>query len=352
MYSWPCYAGHSMDAFLFGSAVTPSVLLVWFFHRRDLYPEPGRVLWATFALGVLTVVPVLWVVGPYNQAIESIPDPITMALASAFLAAAVPEEFFKFLVVVFYCARHKEFEEPMDGIVYGVVASLGFATLENILYVADGGYGLALMRALTAVPGHALTGAIMGYFVGQAKFGTSGQARNWALAYLAPTLLHGLYDFPLMAVSAASAETGKPGWVAYLLLLVVAVLIFEWIFSVRALRRLRREQDANHPHRLAEVAKVDHVDPPIPPKEVVAALAHPTTMGSKIIGVFYLIFGVVLASFGGLMTIGFALGLAEDGITEGLGATIIALLVAALLPLVLGLLLFRAGLRRVNGETK
>lgn len=328
----------------------PSILLVWFFHRRDLYPEPARVLWATFVLGVLTVVPVLLVVTPYARSVELIANPMLMGFSKAFLSAAMPEEFFKYLVVVLYCAKHREFEEPMDGIVYGVVASLGFATLENILYVADGGYTVALLRALTAVPQHALTGAIMGYFIGQAKFGGGSAARNWALAYLIPTLLHGLYDFPLMAVAAYTRQ-GERAAVVFLLLIVPGVLIFEWVFAIRAMRRLRREQEANHPDRLAEVAHVAHVAPPIPPKEVVAALAHPTTMGSKVIGVFYLLIGALLASAGGLMAIGFAVTLAE-GRGRGLATSIIAVLVAALLPLVLGVLLFRAGLRRVNSETK
>ncbi|MBL4632977.1 MAG: PrsW family intramembrane metalloprotease, partial [Kofleriaceae bacterium] len=168
-----------MNHYLLGSAIMPSVLLVWFFHRRDLYPEPARVLWTTFFLGVLTVIPVLAVVYPYSQYMELVEDPFLSGAVTAFAGAAIPEEFFKYLVVVFYCARHKEFDEPMDGIVYGVVASLGFATLENILYVSDGGYTVALLRALTAVPGHALTGAFVGYFIGQAKFGEGSSRRNW-----------------------------------------------------------------------------------------------------------------------------------------------------------------------------
>jgi RsiW-degrading membrane proteinase PrsW (M82 family) len=90
----------------------------------------------------------------------------------AFLSAAVPEEFFKWLIVVLYCARHKEFDEPMDGLVYGAVASLGFATFENVVYVwvsevsTQAGLQVALARGLTAVPMHASLGAIMGYFVG------------------------------------------------------------------------------------------------------------------------------------------------------------------------------------------
>ena len=88
----------------------------------------------------------------------------------------IPEETFKYLVLTRYSARHRAFDEPMDGIVYGAVASLGFAALENLLYVGSGDLGTAVARAATAVPGHAFTGAIMGYYVGQARFGPLGSA--------------------------------------------------------------------------------------------------------------------------------------------------------------------------------
>jgi RsiW-degrading membrane proteinase PrsW (M82 family) len=65
----------------------------------------------------------------------------------------------------------------MDGVVYGAVASLGFATLENILYVTPNGFAVAAARAFTAVPGHALLGVIMGYYVGRAKFHSNEQQR-------------------------------------------------------------------------------------------------------------------------------------------------------------------------------
>lgn len=332
-----------MNVYLLGSAIVPSILLVWFFQRRDLYPEPARVLWATFLLGVFTVVPVLLLVPAYSRPVESIADPVVMSLAKAFLLAAIPEEFFKYLVVVGYCARHMEFDEPMDGIVYGVVASLGFATLENILYVSDGGFGLALLRALTAVPGHALTGAIMGYFVGQAKFGGGSSARNWAMAFAAPTMLHGLYDFPLMAASASTAANGGEvtPW-AGLLLVVLAVLIFEWVFAVKKMRHLRREQDAAHPERRPSESLR------IPTKEVLVSLAHPTSMGIRIVGVLFLILGGLLATGGGLVLVGFGISIADRGFDGDIAATTVGLALFAALPLLLGFLLFRSGLRRMN----
>src|ERR1051325_6229540 len=158
----------------FAFAGVPTFLLLGYFRARDLNPEPAKMLWATFALGVLICFPVLpfewaseWILSPLK------PSPYFHGFFDALFGAAMPEEFFKFLVVALFCARSKEFDEPMDGIVYGAVASLGFASLENIGYVfgEGGGMGIAMLRALTAVPGHAFMGAIMGYFIGQARFG-------------------------------------------------------------------------------------------------------------------------------------------------------------------------------------
>ena len=157
-------------AFVAVSALVPSLLLMWYFHRRDAFPEPQGVLWTTFGLGVVITVPVIAVVLVLDRVAEALTDPFAYGFASAFLGAAIPEELFKLLVLWFYAARHLQFDEPMDGIVYGVAASLGFATLENVLYVAEGGVPVAILRALTAVPGHAFLGAIMGFCVGQARF--------------------------------------------------------------------------------------------------------------------------------------------------------------------------------------
>ncbi|MEW5725188.1 MAG: PrsW family glutamic-type intramembrane protease, partial [Thermodesulfobacteriota bacterium] len=159
------------------SAVVPSLLLLWYFHSRDVYPEPARVVWATFGLGVLSTIPVLLADLPLGAAVEALGglNPYAEGLSHSLFLAAIPEEFFKYLVLVLYAARHKEFNEPMDGVVYGVSASLGFATLENILYVSQGGLGVAVMRAVTAVPSHALMGAIMGYYVGRARFAPLGR---------------------------------------------------------------------------------------------------------------------------------------------------------------------------------
>ncbi len=347
-----------MNHYLLGSAIMPSVLLVWFFHRRDLYPEPARVLWTTFFLGVLTVIPVLLVVSPFSKYMELVENPFLSGAVTAFAGAAIPEEFFKFLVVVFYCARHKEFDEAMDGIVYGVVASLGFATLENILYVSDGGYNVAILRALTAVPGHALTGAFMGYFIGQAKFGEGSSKRNWILALLAPILLHGMYDFPLMAVSNYANAGGTSNSVIGLLGIVVVVMIYEWVFVVRRMHRLHRDQDKLAALSATTTGKnktTEEKTTPAPgstaqPADDKSADSSEQTdnkTANTLLGLLYLALCTLLASGGALMGLGLAVNLSGDDDIQ-LVSTILVALLFCLLPVAIGVWLFRKGLRRLN----
>jgi RsiW-degrading membrane proteinase PrsW (M82 family) len=183
-----------------GSAVVPSLLLFWYVYARDKRPEPHDLLLKTFLLGAVICAPVV----PTALALQKLGAPYAdgvwgSALVRAFLGAAIPEELFKFLVLYLYVWRKPAFDEPLDGVVYGATASLGFATLENILYVGEHGLGVAVLRALTAVPGHAFTGVVMGAFVGRARLAPEAQRFGLLAAGLGQaTLLHGAYDLFLM----------------------------------------------------------------------------------------------------------------------------------------------------------
>ena len=230
-------------------AVLPSVVLLRYFYARDVHREPRGVLIKTFLLGVLIYVPVVLVGLPLLYLKPSLNGPLLGGLYLALVCVAVPEEWFKFLVVTRYSARHPAFDEPMDGIVYGATASLGFATFENLLCVAGGGWSVALLRGFTAVPMHASLGAILGYYVGQAKFSKGRRNLLWK-GLLVAVLLHGLYDFPMLtALEVALAQQEPTGgeapsagmpWGLYALF--VGVLIFAGIWALSVVRRLRREQ--------------------------------------------------------------------------------------------------------------
>ncbi|NLA25092.1 MAG: PrsW family intramembrane metalloprotease [Bacteroidales bacterium] len=117
---------------------------------------------------------------------------------NAFIVAATTEEFFKFFVIMIFIWRSKHFNEPFDGIVYAVYVSLGFALVENIMYVVQGGTSVALLRAITAVPAHAIFGISMGYYVGMAKYKPKNSRKLLSYAIIVPVILHGLYDFIIM----------------------------------------------------------------------------------------------------------------------------------------------------------
>lgn len=120
------------------------------------------------------------------------------AFANAFLVAALCEEAFKLLAVYILIWKNPNFNERFDGIVYAVFVSLGFALVENILYVFSNGMSTGIARAFTAVPAHAMFGIMMGYYLGLSRFSAKKRVRYFILAFLIPFFLHGLYDFILM----------------------------------------------------------------------------------------------------------------------------------------------------------
>jgi RsiW-degrading membrane proteinase PrsW (M82 family) len=225
---------------MIGAAVLPSIILLVYFIRSDRFPEPIGGILGTFFLGVLTVIPVLVYAGPLTAVL--LPEamtPVARAATEGFILAALPEEACKLVVLAGFARGLKAFDEPMDGLVYGVVASLGFATLENVLYVigaGDGWFGIALMRALTAVPAHATFGAIMGFYLARAHFEPGRRSRMLLGAFAVPALLHGLYDLGLLATS----YSGDLAWLA----VGLGTLVLAVVWAIRLQRHLRRDQQA------------------------------------------------------------------------------------------------------------
>jgi RsiW-degrading membrane proteinase PrsW (M82 family) len=209
----------------------------------------------TFLLGLLSTVPVIVLAFPLDRFHPRFGGPLQLALYEAFILAAIPEELLKLLVVRGYSARRQSFDEPMDGIVYGATAALGFAALENALYVMDGGWMTALVRAVTAVPMHAAAGAILGYGVARGRFSSSGRAAVLT-AWGAAVLVHGLYDFGLLGTAklAESAEGSAREGLAILglLLLALGVLIGSISWTLRTVRRLRRDQLATREEEITK----------------------------------------------------------------------------------------------------
>lgn len=214
---------------LAASALVPAILLLWLLYSRDRNPEPKGMIVKTFLLGAVIVFPVI-PAAMGLQALGEDPNGVwAAALAKAFLGAAIPEEAFK-LLVIWWAWRKPAFDEPMDGMVYGAAASLGFAAFENLMYVGESGFGVAALRAFTAVPGHALTGVIMGAYAGQAKFAAGGRGPLLFTGFAWAVLLHGAYDAFLFTGTA---------WA----LMAIVVLGVEAAWARRLVKAMRGEQD-------------------------------------------------------------------------------------------------------------
>ncbi|MBT5016246.1 PrsW family intramembrane metalloprotease [Candidatus Peregrinibacteria bacterium] len=185
---------------LFILAIAPSIALIVLFYLRDKYDkEPWGLLVKVFLLGALAIVPVafiemglFWVFGldPY------VPSSLLANLLSALFLVAVIEEGAKFFIVRKFAWKKKAFNEPYDGIMYAVIASLGFATIENILYVLPMGIEIGLLRAFLSVPMHALTAVIMGYYIGLAKYSKDPYVtRHLVKGFVVAVLFHGFFNF-------------------------------------------------------------------------------------------------------------------------------------------------------------
>ena len=139
--------------------------------------EPFKALIKAFCAGMLSVVFTLITVKVFDYTIGLIPILNQTVFYDSFITAGIPEELCKFLVFMIFIWRDKNFDEYFDGIVYASFISLGFAAVENILYVVPGGIGTGIVRALISVPGHFLFGVILGYYLSLAKFNSEKRGR-------------------------------------------------------------------------------------------------------------------------------------------------------------------------------
>lgn len=184
-------------------ATAPIIALMLFVYLKDKYEREPLGLCLKIALfGAIATAPILLfeiLISKFEYVLGN--SQITIAFWHSFMVAGLVEETFKFLVIYLFIWKNKNFNEPFDGIVYAVFASLGFALVENILYVFQNGAGTGFLRAFTAVPAHTMFGITMGYFFGIAKFSNSNKTSLLATSLIVPIVIHGFYDFILMSQS-------------------------------------------------------------------------------------------------------------------------------------------------------
>ena len=220
-------------------AILPPLLIAYYVYRKDKYDrEPKKLLIKSFLFGCLSIIPAI--------ILEGLVDGLSVfgLFISVFIGIALIEEGVKYFFLKKYLYTREEFNEPMDGIVYAVMISLGFATVENIGYVfgseSEDGQGLlvAVMRMFTAIPLHAVCGIILGYFVGLAKFSDNSKPLLYKGLFLA-ILVHALYDYFLFL-----GEGRGDAEVVQLLILSMITLAIAIYFSKKAIK-LHQEDSKN-----------------------------------------------------------------------------------------------------------
>lgn len=199
-----------MASLLFVLAIIPVVIILTYIYLKDRNKEPWSLLIKLFVLGVascflvLFVSELLFMIFPFMSK-DTAYMTFFETMAYSFIGVALVEEFCKWLMTFVGAYNHKAYDEVYDGIVYSVYVSLGFACLENILYVfMNNSIAVGISRGILAVPGHACDAVFMGYYLSLAKvYASQGkkslEKKNLVLSVLVPTILHGIYDFCLFA---------------------------------------------------------------------------------------------------------------------------------------------------------
>jgi protease PrsW len=215
-------------------ALAPALILMMYVYFRDKYEkEPVKLILKGILLGAVIIFPV-GLIENYIIGFGTGLATISKAAFDGFLVAGATEEAFKYFAVFILIWRNRNFNEKFDGIVYAVSVALGFAAIENLFYVfSNNSLQVGLLRAFTAVPGHAIFGVVMGFYLGMARFSVNGKGKWLLRAFTVPWLLHGLYDFMIMS--------GHP----VLLLSFIPFLIFMYRYGLKRMREFNEQSIFN-----------------------------------------------------------------------------------------------------------
>ena len=219
---------------LLAAAVLPAAFLLYRVYKMDtIEKEPWSILRKLLLWGALSGIPAALVESLLTGVVQNLLQEGTLLynFVFGFIVAALVEESFKFFFLYKFTFKSPHFNYRFDGVVYAVFVSMGFAILENVLYVFQGGLGVALSRALLALPLHAACGVYMGIAYGQQKVNSLYKPASFGAVARAclpvPILIHGFYDS-----CAFSAEK----YPIFLLVFVVFVILV-FIFTLRQLKK-------------------------------------------------------------------------------------------------------------------
>ncbi|GAA0181253.1 PrsW family intramembrane metalloprotease [Clostridium sediminicola] len=218
---------------LFVIAIFPGIALALAAYLTDRFDrEPVKLLGKVFLFGALSVIPTAAIEGVLSY--FNIFIGVLRVAFTAFIVAGFTEEFIKREVVMRLAYKNPAFDEKLDGIIYAVFASLGFATAENVIYVvfrfATNPY-VGISRGIFSVPAHMLFAITMGYYLSLAKFCIYPNLCKayYRKALTVPLVLHGIFDFILMLGN------------GYMFLVFIPFVIYLWIINLRKLNEYYRD---------------------------------------------------------------------------------------------------------------
>lgn len=227
-----------MAIILLSLSVLPVILLMIYIYRKDKYEkEPLGLLIRAFIGGIIAI--------PLDLALVSLIHGIFISetvFYSAFIEAGFCEELCKFVILFLTIWWNRNFNEYMDGIVYATFVGLGFACVENIMYVFEGGVGTGIVRALLSVPGHFLFAVIMGYFFSLAKFSDKGRFGYLMTGLFGAVLAHGLFDWLLMIT-----DQVPEGWMIPIFVLFIWGDIRLWKLGLKYINKHQENSQFKEP---------------------------------------------------------------------------------------------------------
>jgi RsiW-degrading membrane proteinase PrsW (M82 family) len=195
------------------AAVAPALLILWLVVAAGERPGPPAKVWTAFFLGAASISLLGLIRAPFMSILTAPENPWAAQGLHSLFGVALPEETVKILVIAMVSAWRKPFSDPMDTVVYGAAAGLGFAAYENLAYLiqhVDMWQSLAALRSVLTVPFHGALGIIAGAYLAIARSGTALGAhrhhRDWAritsriLVLAGPVGLHAAFDFPLLTL--------------------------------------------------------------------------------------------------------------------------------------------------------
>ncbi|WJR75082.1 PrsW family glutamic-type intramembrane protease [Bradyrhizobium sp. NP1] len=253
------------------AAVAPALLILWLVIAADERPGPPLKVWTAFVLGAASISLLGLVRAPFARLVAAPENPWVAEILHSVLGVAFPEETVKILVIALIAmTRRRPLADPMDTVVYGAAAGLGFAAYENLAYLvqhAEMWRSLAALRSVLTVPFHGALGVIAGAYMAIARSGTAlgahrhhrdwARLSSWALMLLGPVALHAAFDYPLLTLQ--RHPDLDPTVRLWLGAASVVIGFSSMAFAARLVRRIGRHHAPRTPiarERLSQLRKM------------------------------------------------------------------------------------------------